>query len=221
MRSPLALRCHTHQKELTMQSMLGLIAPELAGPLSDFVQKLSGSDAAMWLIAFKRFLRKENPWPKFAVRFVVTLGLHKSPDGYKQAIEADGKKISQWGLDILQKVKCSKKHVEVYLAVATVKELGLPNGGTTDQLHAAIKVLGGQLCPSEVGPALRLLCKDQPKDEWLWLAMEAISDSVGGLDVFRLNSYSDGLWLFTGRGHPGNFWNPARRIVFIVPAQVS
>ena len=201
--------------------MLGNALALVAGPMKDFFTKLAGSDGMMWLAAFNRFLRKENPWSKFAVRFVVTLGLHKLPDAYKQAIEADGKKINSWGLDILQKVRCGKKQVEVHLAVATVEELGLPKGGTTDQLHAAIKAQGGQLCPAEVGPALRLLYKDQPKGEWLWLAMEAIPDSGGDLIVFRVARDDDGLWLGAGYGHPDSFWYPGGRIVFLVPAQVS
>ncbi|MDP2695992.1 MAG: hypothetical protein Q8O87_01930 [bacterium] len=35
---------------------------ELAGPLSDFFEKLGGEESGAWLEAFKRFLRKESPW---------------------------------------------------------------------------------------------------------------------------------------------------------------
>ncbi|MEK7498614.1 MAG: hypothetical protein AAB611_02005 [Patescibacteria group bacterium] len=46
-----------------MKNMLGMNAlAEVAGPLKDFAEKLGGSDGNNWLDAFKRFLRKENPW---------------------------------------------------------------------------------------------------------------------------------------------------------------
>lgn len=46
-----------------MSTMLGEIsAKELHGPWSDFMDKLQGNESALWFAAFKRFLRKENPW---------------------------------------------------------------------------------------------------------------------------------------------------------------
>jgi len=34
----------------------------VAGPLKTFWEKLGGKEGRVWLAAFKRFLRKENPW---------------------------------------------------------------------------------------------------------------------------------------------------------------
>lgn len=45
------------------KNMLGAAAQDYAAPIQDFRQKLKGSDGKEWLEAFKRFLRKENPWP--------------------------------------------------------------------------------------------------------------------------------------------------------------
>lgn len=43
--------------------MLGNIPlSEIQGPRNDFEQRLAGIDGEIWLTAFKRFLRKENPW---------------------------------------------------------------------------------------------------------------------------------------------------------------
>ena len=47
------------------KNMLGEGLAEVAGPLKDFAEKLGGEGGAEWLLAFKRFLRKEEPWPKF------------------------------------------------------------------------------------------------------------------------------------------------------------
>lgn len=205
------------------QGMLGnLPLSEVRGPKGDLDEKLAGSEGLIWLNAFKRFLRKENPWAsKFVVRWRVTLGLHKTPEAYEQALESAGFKISDWARNILKKVTCSETQVEISLTSATVAELGLTKGGTTEKLYAAILSQGGQLCPAEVGPALRLFLKNQPKDEWLWIAMEALSVSAGGLDVFLVGHDSRDLWLLAGDGRTVSHWAPGRRIVFVVPAQVS
>ncbi|MBI2475510.1 hypothetical protein HYV69_03745 [Candidatus Uhrbacteria bacterium] len=202
-----------------MSEMLGGTLAEVAGPMKDFWTKLAGSDGTMWLTAFKRFLRKENPWAssKFRVIRTVTLGLHETPEAYEKALESAGFKISDWARNLLKKITCSKKEVEVNLTSATIAELGLPNGGTTKEVYSAILAQGGQLCPAEVGPALRLFYKDQTKGEWFQIAMEAISDSRGALNVFDIDHDKDGLWLDTFEDLPGDRWGFDHRFVFVVP----
>jgi hypothetical protein len=58
------------------ENMLGVGAlAEVAGPLKDFSDKLNGADGPLWLSAFKRFLRKEDPW---ANSFAVTVDYDRS-----------------------------------------------------------------------------------------------------------------------------------------------
>lgn len=46
------------------KGMLGkLPLSEIRGPRDAFEERLAGEDGSKWLDAFKRFLRKENPWP--------------------------------------------------------------------------------------------------------------------------------------------------------------
>lgn len=199
-------------------NMLGNALALVAGPMKDFFTKLAGSDGMMWLYAFNRFLRKENPWPKFAVRWVVTLGVLKTPEAYKEAL---GKNVSEWAFDILKKITCSKKQVKIHLTDASFAEVGLTEGGTLAEFLVAVKLFGGDKCPAEAGPALRQLYQNQPQGEWLIMLMDAISDSVGGLSVFGLLSYSDGLWLNAACGRPGDRFGAGFRVVFAVSAQVS
>ncbi|MBI2475178.1 hypothetical protein HYV69_02000 [Candidatus Uhrbacteria bacterium] len=208
------------ERRLTMsQGMLGnLPLSEIRGPKGDLDEKLAGAEGYLWLTAFKRFLRKENPWAsRFPVRWTVTLGLHKTPEAYEKALESAGLKISDWARNLLKKMTYSKTQVEVNLTSATIAELGLPNGGTTKEVYSAILAQGGQLCPAEVGPALRLIYKDQTKGEWLQIAMRAISASDGDFLVFDIGHNKDGLWLTAYEGHPGNRWDFDDHFVFIIP----
>ncbi|MDE2001375.1 MAG: hypothetical protein KGI60_02275 [Patescibacteria group bacterium] len=51
---------------------------EVLGPLTDFFTKLLSKDGPQWLVAFKRFLRKENPWAeKASVLLLETIGTIK------------------------------------------------------------------------------------------------------------------------------------------------
>lgn len=38
---------------------------EIKGVITDLIEKLSGKDSKSWLIALKKFLRGENPWPEY------------------------------------------------------------------------------------------------------------------------------------------------------------
>ncbi len=42
--------------------MLGLALRDVRGLLNDLMEKLCGEEGEVWLKAFKKFLRKENPW---------------------------------------------------------------------------------------------------------------------------------------------------------------
>ncbi len=52
----------------------------VAGPLKDFFEKLAGADGQTWFTAFKRFLRKENPW---SVVDITNFKFDKTHDGWK------------------------------------------------------------------------------------------------------------------------------------------
>ncbi len=155
---------------------------------------------------------------RFPVRWTVTLGVHKTPEDYIQDLESSGYKIGGRTRDILKKVTCSKEQIEIRLTSATVAELGFAKGGAVKDIHAAILAQDCQLCPAEVGPALRLTIEEQSKYEWMWIAMKGISDSYGNLIVFLLEHIKDELWLGTDSGYPGNHMDPNCRIVFVVPA---
>jgi hypothetical protein len=141
----------------------------------------------------------------------------KKADDFRKAIKAAGMKISDCANDILGKpaFTASETEQEVDLVVATPKELGF-NGNATyrDICNKAIE-LGFELCPAEVGPQLRKQYTDQPKDEWLVVAMEPITVSHGYLDVFRVGHDGAGLWLGANLGGPDDVWRADDRFVFV------
>ena len=101
------------------------------------------------------------------------------------------------------------------LVVLSVGELGFKDGAHYSDICARAVEIGLELCPAEVGPALRLTYGDQPKNEWLRIATEAITDLDGYHFIFAVE-HSDGeLWLRGYYGHPGSFWYVVHRFVFV------
>jgi len=145
----------------------------------------------------------------------------KTADDFRKAVRDCGMKISDWANDILGKpvFTVATEETEVDLVKVTVAELGFKEGARRDQIYERAKELGLELCPSEVGPQLRLQYKDQPNGEWLLIGMEPIRYSDGGLDVFRVARAGDGRWLDSDydSGRPALVWYAVPQWVFVRP----
>ncbi|MDO8466860.1 MAG: hypothetical protein Q7S83_01835 [bacterium] len=136
------------------------------------------------------------------------LGTHPSPEALRKAIIGKKNRVSDWGNDILKKISVNPKEIEIDLVKMTVAQLGLPSGGTREQIYAEAKELGLDRCPAEVGPQLRLQYQDQPYGEWILVGMEPISDSSGYPFVFCVEPDGGGHWLHASDGDAGRFWDP-------------
>jgi pterin-4a-carbinolamine dehydratase len=170
-----------------------------------------------------RFLRSEvivtEPKPAdFQTWRALKLGTGlKTADDFRKALKKIGD-IGDRADDILGKpaFTASDTESEVELVVRSVEELGFKDGATREQIYNRAKEIGLDLCPAEVGPQLRLQCKDQPKGEWLLIAMEPITDSDGNLRVFLVGRGDGGeQWLHGNGGGPGDFWVGSGRWVFL------
>jgi hypothetical protein len=114
--------------------------------------------------------RKAQAFPIFKT---IPLGLQKNADEYREALLKTGHRVSDWADDMLGKLPfCTKRGSLTDLVVVTVTELGLSETGQYKDICARSLEMGFQLCPAEVGPALRLVYQDQPEGEWLNIAME-------------------------------------------------
>ncbi|MBI2524112.1 hypothetical protein HYW11_02775 [Candidatus Peregrinibacteria bacterium] len=104
----------------------------------------------------------------------------------------------------------------------TVRDLGFPNGATTEQIlgdpkkgtTGRMQELGLELCPAEVGPHYRLSHTEQPMNEWSYIGMKPITDSDGDPHVFVIARLGNGRWLRDGWAWPGGPWSPAFEFVF-------
>ena len=202
-----------------MPSVLGTNAlAKVAGLLRDFFEKVSGSDGEMWVQAFGRFLRKENPWASFPTWKTIRLGTHQNLEALKSILTDAGFRITGWANDIMGKnvFTIASEETSIDLVTATVAELGFTGSTGYDAICTRIRELGYDLCPNEVGPQLRLQYKDQPKGEWLLVAMEPIADSSGNRSHLFCVEHTDSgeLWLDADGGLRGLPWRAAVRVVF-------
>ena len=200
-------------------NMLGEALRTVCGPLGDLNQKLASPNGEEWLIALKRFLRKENPWdgkPDFPIFRTITLGTYRSVKDLRKALEDGGYCVSSWASDILgqRAFRLAKKETEVNLVKTTVRDLGFPEGATYEDICNKAKEAGLNLCPAEVGSALRYQYADQPRDEWLTVAMETIADADGGPRLFHVAHDDVGRRLYTFWSDPGRFWDADDQFVF-------
>lgn len=181
--------------------------------------KLGGMEGVRDFLSGKTIVVKvpSDEKTSFNVWKTIKLGTLKNADEFRKALKKDGFKIGDWGNDILGKPAFtvpSAEEEEVQLANVSVADLGFKNGANYGDICAKAKELGLELCPNEVGPQLRLQYKDQPKGEYLCIAMEPITDPGGRLHIFNVGHGDGDLWLDCFSGNSVSFWGASFRFVF-------
>lgn len=141
----------------------------------------------------------------------------KTADDFRKSVKDNDMRLGDWASDILGKeaFTAATEETEVDLVRRSAKDLGLKGNARFDQICVRAKEQGLERCPAEVGPQLRLQYLDQPKNEVLIIAMEAIRASYGNLNVFNVEHDDDGRWLNANYGNPDNVWNPDYQFVFV------
>lgn len=142
----------------------------------------------------------------------------QNASSFREALKDGGFRIDDWGNDILcnPAFRGTKETSSVELVLVSVAELGFFFNTRRKDIYERAISLGLELCPNEVGPQLRLQYKDQPRGEWLLVAMEpVVLDSLGSLGLFRVGHDEDNLFLNGSYGgSPGFFWRSDSRWVF-------
>lgn len=110
-----------------------------------------------------------------------------------------------------------KTPVELDLVVLSVFGLGFSDQASLHDIYARAVAQGFELCPAEVGPALRLNYLDQPLGEFLHIAMRPVARYTGELVNLSVGNAGAGLIIIGGDGHPDVMLSGAERFVFIRP----
>jgi len=188
------------------------------GQVEAVINKLGGMEGLRRFLADELMVKEAER--QFQIFKTIKLGTGlRSADDFRKSLKDDGFNISEWADDTLGNpaFKMATKEIEVDLVVVSVSELGFKDGATREQIYKRAKELGLELCPSEVGPQLRLQYKDQSSGEWLLIAIEPITGSDGYMGVFSVRCRNSGLWLYSHDGNPDSVWDSVDRWVFVRP----
>lgn len=195
-------------------AVVGENMPELSG---DVMQGWIQNPKAVQKVLSNAFCPPEAATLRFNVWKTIKLGTDlKTADDFRKAFKDNGFNISGWANDILGKsaFTVATEATEIDLVKVTVAELGFKKGARRDQIYDRAKELGLEICPSEVGPQLRLQYRDQPNGEWVLIGMEPILVSYGYLRVFVLGRHDSALWLSDRWSIPGHVWHPGHLWLF-------
>ena len=132
---------------------------------------------------------------RFQVWKTITLGNYPSVADIRSALKHGRFLILDWSSSTLDKIPLASQATAIDLVKVTSAQLDFPNGATNEEIYAAAKQRGLDLCPAEVGPQLRLAYTDQPMKERLNVGMEPITGLDGHPTVFSVEHNADGLWL--------------------------
>lgn len=145
-----------------------------------------------------------------------TLTLGKSAAYYRKEFKKKGIYVGTWADDLLGKMpSIGTKKESIELVKLKVSDLGFTKPTKWADILVKAQEQGYDLCPPEVGPALRLDDTDQEKGTWYYIGMEPITDSNGHPDVFFVERLDDGRpWLYARWVLPGHGWELDREVVF-------
>ena len=157
----------------------------------------------------------------FQIWKTIKLGTHKSVAALKQSIVENGLLVIDRAPEIISKPAFPLAMEEITLDLVNISATDL---GFTKMhfprildIYARAIEFGLLLCPAEGGLQLRRQYLDQPRGECLHVAMKAIADLGGYLDIFRVGHDEVGRFLGTYWVGPGSVLNPSYRFVFALP----
>ena len=209
---------------------------DVAGPMKDLLDKLSGENGASWLEAVKLVLRTQphlliaklkelalKLWKKLSVG-----GNTKDEilEKFKTAIykvgneDKVGIQASDWARDIASKPECvfpTEVEDGVEFVMGSLGDLfGFKKNVETQVFlnEAFLAKHDLEFCKPSDAFYLRLSYTDQPLDEWIRVGMKPIVDSDRNPNVFNLEHDSNGMWLNADYADPDCQWGPGCLWIF-------
>lgn len=209
---------------------------DVAGPMKDLLDKLSGENGASWLEAVKLALRTQ---PHLLIAKLKELALKlwkKIPVGgntkdelleqFKTATykvgndQKIGIQASDYTRDIASKPEClfsTEVEEGVEFVMGSLGDLFGFKKNTETQVflnEAFLAKHNLEFCKPSDAFYLRLAYGDQPVGEWVRVGHKPITDSVGYPFVFNLVHVSDGMWLNARNAYPSYPWFPDNLWIF-------
>lgn len=186
------------------------------GQIEAIINKLGGKEGVEKFLRGELVVSATKPVEFHICKIVkkVRLGIYKTPEAYRKALKKAGRGISDWSNNILDRITCSQEEVDLDFVVLSVGDLGFKDGARYADICAKAQELGLELCPAEVGPALRLQYGDQPSGEWLCIAMEAIDYGGDYLATFVVGNDNSDLLLGGDLCHLDYTRNASAHFVF-------
>ncbi len=151
------------------------------------------------------------------------LGVMKSAEQFLNVFAFLVNKAGDWAKLVLNKISFTQEEVELELVKVSVHELTSKEQPTWAEIRDAAlgSKFGLQLCPPDVGPALRAAYQNQPDGQILYVGMEPIVLD-GDHRLFFVERCGDVRWLCADYyGHPANVWDGDDMFVFVRPRKAS
>lgn len=175
--------------------------------------KLGGEEGVDRLLRDELKIVEVHP-REFTIWKTIKIGICKTSDEYCAVLRVNGQKIGKWGRYILDEISYSQKETCLDLVTLSAADLGFKSDTTNADVFRKAVEVGLELCPAEVGPALRLQYVAQPRGERLVIAMKSVVAVPDNLNIFEL-AHENGYWLEAGFGHSGYVRDLNTRYVFV------
>ena len=128
-----------------------------------------------------------------------------------------GINIARWVDDILKKIELVTEESVVRLTNPSVSEIGFKDGVKLSEIYKKASSQQLRIVHPQVALEFLLWHGDGLEvGQWIILAMEPITDSVGALVVLRVGRHSGSLWLSASFGRPDDFWDGVNQFFFSV-----
>lgn len=203
------------------EGMLGnLPLSEVRGPRNDLDEKLASKQGPMWLRAFNKFLRRENPWGIPTIIEITTNG--RSGEEFITDLEKQGYNVGDYAKQLL-------RGKDFIVCDGTTYKLAVISGDefedserTNGNIRAEAAARGYLDPPMELAPYLReMFSHEDLKQMGVWalvLMLKPATDSDGGLRVLGVRRLGDGRWLHAYNARPDDGWSREADFLFLVPA---
>jgi hypothetical protein len=196
-------------------NMLGIALCEVRGLLNDLMEKLCGEEGMLWLEALKKFLRKEECWPKRWIEkdnviYFTLVSNGKTGDEWITYLNSKKFPVGSYAQSVLRHGNFKPTRAGTVHNVAVLKgDSFSDNSRTTKDIRAEAKKRKMTDPHAEVACLIRDAFSDKEIEEmglsWIIIMHEPIPDSDGDSDLLGSCRY-DGYKLNAYSGRPGHSW---------------